>query len=248
MRKNLLEFLYGPAIARESSQNLGEAVLHLFEEAENAETEQMVANKKPLATALKSIGISNEVCDGPQCCEIHCEDEQQYREHLRLLADPDHMHKLAELGWVAAKCGDQAMSNEPADFKIGFIELAMLGMPDNKQDGESLETVIKNARKFATEPMDREDKLNPVETDKKPSDDGQKGIGKAKDGADPEGKPKGATKSESLTAKALANQMLEMTACAAIPAVEKPMGVVGDPASRFRNKKKKAHEQGSPNR
>lgn len=192
MRKNLLEFLFGPAAVLESSRTLGEDVVKLFEEAADAETEQMVANKKPLAAALKDIGISNEVIEGPQWCEIHCDDENQYREHVRLLAEPDHMHALAEKGWVFALCGDQAMSNEPPGFKIGFIELNMLGTPENKQDAESLETVLKNAQKFATTPMDRDDDdLNPVETDDKGSKDGQKGVGKAKDGANPEGKPKG---------------------------------------------------------
>jgi hypothetical protein len=258
MRKNLLEFLFGPAAVRESSQTLGEDVVKLFEEADQAETEQMVANKKPLAAALKEIGITNEVEEGPQWCEIRCEDECEHREHLRLLADPDNMHKLAELGWVAAKCGDQAMSNEPPCFKIGFIELNMLGMPDNKQDAESLETVIKNAQKFATTPLDRDDdELNPVQTDIKPSDDNQKGVGKAKDGDDPKGKPKGA-KSESLTARDLARRMLdeddlqEMTGASAIPAVEAPMGVPArKPDYRKRlqalRKRRGEDEQGKPN-
>jgi len=257
MRKNLLEFLFGPAAVRESSHTLGEDVVKLFEEAAEAETEQMVANKKPLASALKDIGITNEVIEGPQACEINCDDENQYREHVRLLSDPDNMHKLAEKGWVFAVLGDQAMSNEPPGFKIGFIELNMLGMPDNKQDAESLETVIKNAQKFATTPLDREDELNPVETDIKPSDDNQKGIGKVKDGENPKGKPKGA--SESLTANGLARRMLdednlsEMTGCSAIPAVEAPMGVPArKPDYRKRlqalRKRRGEDEQGKPNR
>ena len=126
MRRNLLEFLFGPTAAQQSTQTLGEDVVKLFEEAADEETEQMVANKKPLATALKAIGISNEVVEGAQWCEIHCDDENQYREHVRLLTDADNMHKLAELGWVFALCGDQAMSNEAPGFKIGFIELNMV--------------------------------------------------------------------------------------------------------------------------
>jgi hypothetical protein len=257
MRKNLLEFLFGPAV-RESSQTLGEDVVKLFEEADQAETEQMVANKKPLAAALKEIGITNEVKEGPQWCEIHCEDEDEHREHLALLADPDNMHKLAELGWVAAKCGDQAMSNEPPDFKIGFIELNMLGMPDNTQDAESLEKIIKGAQKFATTPLDRDDELNPVQTDIKPSDDNQKGVNKAKDGDKPKGTPKGA-KNEGVTAKTLARRMLdednlqEMTGTSAIPAVEAPMGVPArKPDYRKRlqalRKRRGEDEQGKPNR
>jgi hypothetical protein len=227
MRKNLLEFLFGPAAVLESSKSLGEDVVKLFEEAADAETEQMVANKKPLAAALKDMGISNAVVEGPQWCEIHCDDESQYREHVKLLVDPDNMHKLAEKGWVFALCGDQAMSNEPPDLKIGFIELNMLGMPENKDKTDSLETVLKNAQKFATTPMERDDDdLNPVETDDKGSKDSQKGVGKAKDGADPEGKPKGASKkSESLTAKTLTSRMLdEVTTCSAIPTATASLG------------------------
>ena len=225
MRRNLLEFLFGPSAVRESSHTLGEDVVKLFEEAADEETEQMVANKKPLASALKDIGISNEVIEGPQWCEIHCDDEAQYREHVALLRDPDAMHKLAERGWVFALCGDQAMSNETPDLKIGFIELHMLDLPDNKQDVKSLETVLKNAQKFAATPMDRDDELNPVDNDLKPSKDNQKGVGKAKDGAYPKGKIK-----DSLTASNLAQRLLdddnlqEMTSCSAIPAIESPMG------------------------
>lgn len=250
MRKNLLEFLFGPAAVRESSHTLGEDVVKLFEEAADEETEQMVANKKPLAAALKDIGISNEVVEGPQWCEIHCDDEAEYRKHVALLRDPDNMHKLAERGWVFALCGDQAMSNEPPSFKIGFIELKMLDLPGNKQDAESLETVIKNAQKFATTPLDREDDdLNPVETDKKSSDDNQKGVGKPKDGADPKGKIK-----DSLTAKDLARRLLdddgltsqpkvqEMTSASAVPAVEAPMGV----PARKRSKQKAEPELKCP--
>ena len=127
MRKNLLEFLFGPAAVRESSKTLGEDVVKLFEEAADAETEQMVANKKPLAAALKDIGISNEVIEGPQACEINCDDEDQYREHVRLLSDPDNMHKLAEKGWVFAVLGDVAMSNEPPGFKRLMLVVSIAG-------------------------------------------------------------------------------------------------------------------------
>lgn len=259
MRKNLLEFLFGAAAVRESGTTLGEEVVRLFEDAADEETEQMVANKKPLAAALKDIGISNDVIEGPQACEIQCDDEAQYREHMALLRDPDNMHKLAERGWVVAQCGDQAMSNEPPSMVIGFIELNMLDMPDNKQDVPSLDNVLKNAQKFATTPMDRDDDLNPVETDDKTSSDNQKGVGKAEDGAAPKGKPKGSTKSES--ARTLAKRMLdeddlsEMTGASAIPAVERPIGQAPatDKSARARSrlaalrKRRGEDEQGRPN-
>jgi hypothetical protein len=254
MRKSLLEFLFGETAVQQSSTVLGEEVVKLFEEAAGEETEQMVANKKPLAAALKDIGISNEVIEGPQWCEIQCDGEAEYREHMALLRDPDAMHKLAEKGWVMAQLGDQAMGNEPPDFKIGFIELNMLDMPANKQDAESLEKVLKQGQKFATTPLDRDDDLNPVETDDKTSDDNQKGVGKASDGKQPEGKIK-----DSLTAKDLANRMLdegdlqEMTGASALPAIEAPMGIPSrkpDWRKRLHNMRKRRgeDEQGKPNR
>ena len=50
------------------------------------------------------------------------------------------------------------------------------------------------------------------------------GVGKPSDGKDPEGKPKGSTKSEShrIDAVALANKLLEMTSVTAIPVVGEP--------------------------
>ena len=254
MRRNLLEFLFGPTLAQ-SDKSLGEDVVKLFEEAADEETEQMVANKKPLAAALKDMGITNEVVESPQWCEIHCDDESQYRAHVRALSDADNMHKLAEKGWVFALCGDQAMSNEAPDLKIGFIELNMIGMPENSKEVPALDKVMKDAQKFASTPLDRDaDKLNPIETDIKPGNDNQKGVGKATDGEKPKGKIK-----DSLTARAVArrmldeeNNLLEMTSCSAIPTVESPMGVPRrvPERSRFRKKQqfKKADEHSKQNR
>lgn len=197
MRKNLLEFLFGTAAVRES-QTLGEDVVRLFEEAADEETEQMVADKKPLAAALKSIGIDHAVVVGPQGAELFCDDEADYREYCAKLRDPDGMAKLAEKGWVASLCGDQAMSNEPASFKIGFVEI-YTPEPDDKDKAPDLEKIIKDGQKFAATEPEHDDKMNPVEFDDKGSKDGQKGVGDPKDGAAPEGKPKGSTKkTESL--------------------------------------------------
>ncbi len=231
MRKNLLEFLFGPAAVRES-HTLGEDVVRLFEEAADEETELMVADKKPLGTALKSIGINHEVIEGPQGAELHCDDEQDYREYMAKLRDPEGMAKLAEKGWVVAQCGDQAMSNEPASFKIGFIEL-YTPESDDKDKAPDLEKIIKDGQKFAATEPEHDDKMNPVEFDDKGSKDGQKGVGDPKDGAAPEGKPKGSTKkTESLiparsmkSAGSVVETLLETTMASAVPALEAPMGV-----------------------
>lgn len=245
MRKNLLEFLFGESAVRES-RTLGEDVVRLFEEAADEETEQMVANKKPLSTALKALGITDEIIAGPQSAELHCDSEEDYRDYMKLLRDPDNMHRLAEMGWVVAQCGDQAMSNEPAAFKIGFIEIYTPETSDAEK-APDLEKVLKDAQKFAASEVDHDDDLNPVEFDDKTSNDRKKGVGDPKDGADPEGKPKGsAKKTESVDARKVAEDLLEMTSASAIPAVEAPMSM---PArSRFRKKMKKADEQSKPNR
>lgn len=192
MRQNLLTFLFGDAVVRESSQTLGEEVVRLFEEAADQETEEMVANKTPLAAALRTLGIEGKVEAGPQCACLHCDNAEDYRKYCEILFDPENLHALATKGWVAAKSGDQAMSFEPADFKISFIELATaeLSTTDKAPDDEKIR---KDAQKFASTEVDHDDS-NPVEFDDKTSSDNQKGVGKATDGKDPEGKPKGSTK------------------------------------------------------
>jgi hypothetical protein len=205
MRKNLLEFLFGPAAVRQTNEALGESIVKLFEDAAEEEMEQTAASKKPLVAALKSIGIDKEVGDADECYEIHCDCDAEYHELVAKLRTPEAMHKLAEQGWIMSQRGDQAMSNEVPDLKIGFIELGILDTPDNKKDAESLEKVVKDAQKFATTPVEHDDELNPVTYDTKGSSDGQKGVGKPKDGDKPEGKPKGVKES----ARALAKRMLD---------------------------------------
>jgi hypothetical protein len=192
MRANLLTFLFGDTVARESSKTLGEEVLRLFEEAADEETEEMVACKEPLATALKSLDIDGEVIVGPHCACLHCKDGDEYRKYTGILFDPEKMHVLASKGWVAARTGDEAMTFEPASYRISFIELATsdLSTTDKVPDAEKIR---KDAQKFASTEVDHDDD-NPVEFDDKSSSNGQKGVGKAADGKDPEGKPKGSTK------------------------------------------------------
>lgn len=224
MRANLLTFLFGESVVQESSQKLGEEVLKLFEEAADEETEEMVTDKQPLSTALKSLDIDGKVEAGPSCAELTCDNADDYAKYVGILFDPENMHALATKGWVPVKTGDIAMSFEPAVFKIGFIEIATadLSTTDKAPD---LEKVSKDAQKFASTEVDHDDD-NPVEFDDKTSDDNQKGIGKPSDGKDPEGKPKGAKKtSESRrgrTPKQVAESLLEMTGTGAIPTNDGP--------------------------
>jgi hypothetical protein len=141
--------------------------------------------------------VSGDVKDDPEGFCLCFEDGDEYREACNKLAEPDNFHKLAELGWVVAKCGDEAMSNEPANFKLRFLEITTVATGDSDK-APSAEKIRKDSQKDDTTEQDRDDDLNPVETKDYTSDDRQKGVGDAKDGSDPEGKPKGSTKSESM--------------------------------------------------
>lgn len=197
MRKDLLEFLFGEQAVKLNEPDLGENIVRMFEEADDAEGVQMVANKKPLESALKAIGISGTVDPDYQMAEVRFTDEDEYREATRLLNDPESIHKLAELGWVATRGdGDIAMTNEPPEYKLNFIEISTAGEDSSDSDkAPDLEKIRKQSQKFAVDPVDRSDKMNPVENTRSVGKGKkQAGVGKAKDGADPEGKPKGSTK------------------------------------------------------
>ena len=233
MRKNLLEFLFGDAVIRESDQTLGEQVVKLFEEAADEETDEMVATKEPLVTALKSLGITGTVTADYQGAELICTCPEAYKEYIGILFDPENLHKLASKGWVPARCGDQAMTFEPAEMKIGFIEIATAETND-KDKAPDLEKVLKDAQKFAATEVEH-DSDNPVEFDDKTSKSRDKGVGEPSDGKAPEGTPKGAKKtSESMrgsqhpSAKRVAESLLEMTSTSGVPPVNDgpPMGAM----------------------
>lgn len=219
MRTNLLEFLFGEnAVCETKGHDLGEQIVRLFEEADEAEGVEMVANKKPLADALKALGIDEPVETGAHWCEIHCDDDAKYHDYTRKLVDPDAMTKLAEMGWVLVKCGDNGMANEKPDYRLGFIEIECnyTGAQDKPGKADNLEKMRKDAQKDASTEFKRKNSKDPakgntVEIDDPKMGDRQTGIGKAADGKDPEGTPKGATKKvkESKTIKALADSLLE---------------------------------------
>jgi hypothetical protein len=211
MRKNLLEFLFGGAVVPHHGDDLGENIVKMFEEADEQEAVEMVADKKPLATALSAIGVGGTVDPSYQMAEIRFTDANEYREAVRLLSEPDNIHKLAELGWVATRGdGDIAMTNEPAEYKMNFIEISVASDLENKEKAPDLEKVLKQGQEFAAKPVDRDDEMNPVDntrSDKKGVKDA--GVGKAKDGEAPEGKPKGSTKKTESKAQAISNKLLE---------------------------------------
>lgn len=225
MRTNMLEFLFGKAAARDEAA-LGEQIVKLFEDADEIEGVELTAQKKPLADALKAMGINGAVETDAQWAEIHCHDDAEYHKYVRLLSDPDAMHKLAEMGWVMARCGDIGMGNEPADYKIGFIEIATTQSGEADKPNEKINAILKQGQEFATTPVAQDDDLNPVEREQgKPEaklSGKTTGVGKPKDGADPKGTPKGSTdealkpvrktkRAESMVDRLLSDPIQEMT-------------------------------------
>lgn len=209
MKQNILAFLFGDSQIESEIDETRDAIEQIFEEAEDAEP--LKSKKTPLASALKSLGVSlgdNGLELGPEGFSICYYNEEDYKEACRLLMEPDGMEKLAELGWVATRQGDKAMSGEvEPEYRVRFIDITTPD-PEDKTDwpapnAKLVADIIKKGREFATTPFER-DPNNPVK-DTEAGDEKKAGVGKEKDGSDPEGKPKGSGKSESET---LADRML----------------------------------------
>jgi len=199
--KDLLAYLFGSSQVENEVEETKSAIERIMEEAE--EQEPLKVERKPLQTALKALDISGELEYDPEGFSLVCGEEADYRRYTEILLSPDAMEKLAKLGWVVTRCGDVAMSNEPAEFRIRFIEVTTAGEDNSDKaswpapNPKLVKGLIKKGREFMDEPGPH-DEESPVEYDDKTSDDNQKGVGKAQDGKDPEGKPKGSAKSEAL--------------------------------------------------
>lgn len=249
MRRDFLQFLFGEPAIEEKLHDAAvvENLISLYEEADNEEAALMKANKKPLADALKGLGVSASVEAFPQWCEVRFDNEGDYRAACASIFTPDGMYALAEAGWIPAKSGDEGMSNEAPDLKIGFFEISVAGEnASEKEKGPELKTVMRDGRKNDTTEQDRENDLNPVESPDTEMGEKRKGVGDPKDGANPKGKPKGSTKTESTTsARDLAAQLLEMTTTSGVPPVTEPPLSASTKASR-RNRLEKLRRRRTP--
>lgn len=200
--KDLLAYLYGGSQVEAEADETREAIERIMEEAEKQEP--LKPKRTPLVAALKSLGlddVNDEIEYDTEGFVLVCDEEDEYKRYVKILMEPEGMEKLAELGWVVTRCGDVAMSNELPEFRIRFLEITTA---DSSEDGkwpapnpELIKKAVKKGREFMDEPGPH-DEESPVEYDDKTSSDRHKGIGKEKDGADPEGKPKGSSKKESL--------------------------------------------------
>ncbi len=204
--KDLLSFLFLESAEADAAElNIEENLEQLFEAAAEAESGDLESKKTPLAKALGQFGISDaDLVLDPEGFSLTTDNRQRYEDAITVLGTADAMHKLAEMGWVVTKPGDPAMGNEPAQYRIRFLEITTVDANDREPKGGTYDTanreeVIKKAQKFASTPMDRDDELNPVEgetgkPDKLEKSTKRTGVGDPKDGKDPEGKPKGAEK------------------------------------------------------
>lgn len=167
----LYQFLYGESQVREEIDGLPDDLVAVFEDLEHQEA--LEPKKEPLANALKEIGLDvSELQVDPAGFVVTTSDEAKYSSAIDLLVQSDNIHKLAELGWVFADCGDSAPTDQEPSFRIRFLELTTAETNDSDK-AESIENILKAAREFATEPLKRETNF------KKPKGSG---VGKASDG------------------------------------------------------------------
>jgi len=206
--KDLLAYLFRDSQLESEAEATREAIEQIMEEAETQEP--LKTKRTPLLQALKTIGlgdVDSEMQYDPEGFSLHTDDEMTYKDWVRLLMEPDAMEKLAEMGWVVTRCGDKAQINEPPEFRVRFLEIHFVNNDEQEPDRgswpapnpELVKKSVEKGREFMSTPLDRDhDELNPVEHPEAPNKK-HAGMKDAKDGKDPEGKPKtGKSKSEAL--------------------------------------------------
>lgn len=190
-----MQFLFGESQTDDEISAIVEDIADIADMSEDGT--DLKIDKSPLSKALKSIGIDADALEkDPRGLSLVFSDGESYRAAHAILNEPDSLHKLASSGWVYSLQGDVAMANEPAEFRIRFLEIDNV-VPSNLElkptkgtaKNTALSAVIKKAREFATAKPEHDD-MNPVEFDDKTSSNRRKGMGKESDGANPEGSPK----------------------------------------------------------
>jgi len=192
---DLMTFLFGTSQEESHQESIVEAAEEIF--SQMGQQERLEPKKSPLSAALKKLGIKVESgldVDPDGFC-LSTEDVESYREAKKSLSTADAMHKLAELGWVVADCGDEAMTGEKPTFKIRFIEI-VTPESDDKDAKVDLEKIAKDAYDFVNEPV-----VDEPENPKIPKG----GVGKAKPGD----KAKHAIAKGKTTVESLVNRLID---------------------------------------
>jgi hypothetical protein len=135
MSRDILNFLFSESFKPTSD----EAISSVFEKM--SEIEDIESKKGSLAKALKEFGHTGDVCINDDGTAQVCTDSEiAYGELEGKLSDPDAILKLAELGWVAAYCGDDQDALAPeAHLVIKFINIT----EPTPSDGDKIEDLEK---------------------------------------------------------------------------------------------------------
>lgn len=198
MAKNLINFLFGESQIDDELASLVEDIADM--DTEGAST--LKVDKSPLSKIIDALGIEGGSLEAdPRGLSMSFDDGDLFRAAHAILNEPDSMHKLASAGWVYSLQGDIAQANEPADFRIRFLEIDEIEPENMKATADAgiatrnnkIKDILKQGREFATAKPEHDDN-SPLDYDDKTGGGRGKGVGKEKDGAQPEGKPKGSTK------------------------------------------------------
>ena len=147
----LFEFLYGESQVQGELDAFGDDLALMFEEAGKLEVSQTELSK-----ALKALDIEAELSEDPRGFIADFTDEDAYAAAKQKLTEPDGMHKLAELGWVAFNVGDYISQSEPDSYKIRFLQITTAETGDSDKASETPEEILKKGREADQTPMDRE--------------------------------------------------------------------------------------------
>ena len=140
--RNLLQFLYKDS----QDQNLdNESLTDLFEAAEDLE--KLEFGSKPLAAALKELGITGELESCPNGVRLVYTDEDAYNIDHHKVTAPESAYPLAVAGWVATGSADIADVETEPKYVLHFISINPSEV-DDKTDAEDLEKIIKQAQEL----------------------------------------------------------------------------------------------------
>lgn len=231
MGKSFFEFLYGLPLGDSEQTPMGSALERLVEEAASEESLQIKKDKRSISALLKELEISGDVSEFQGWCEVRFDSEEAYQDACKKVSDMDAVYKLAVGGWVSARSGDEAMSNEAPDMCLKFLDIGEVDASDSDTVPD-LEKLEQQAQEPAIEEPENDDDLNPVDHPSAKAGAKTVGVGKTSAGANPKGTPKGSSQKEAseITNQLLdpvneaqpgaANLICEITTASAVPPVE----------------------------
>ena len=156
--KQLVKFLFNDSPEHEVFE--ADDIEALFNGADALD--RLEIKQGPLKAALASLEVQPvDFCVSPNGISAKFEDSWAYAEATKKLQGAEGLEALASNGWVACFMGDKAMTAEPSEYFIKFINIGETEPseenPDGKMTNAEMEKLEKEAREFATEPMDTED-------------------------------------------------------------------------------------------